>query len=145
MAEKEKVEVCNETMTIGMDIDEKTVIVENIEMKKVQIEGTTIAKCDYCNTDIGKYSELREENLISPEKFTRAIKNGLTPPEKYMDIFKGMGIGKKEIDAMIENWKTMAIQSQTPWALCDKCKIIISKFSDMKYSKIVGILEPSKM
>lgn len=137
MTEKEKIEVCDETMIIGVDTDEKTVVIENIDMGKVQIDGATIAICDYCNTKIGKYSELKEEDLISPEKFTMAIKNGLIPPENYIDTFKRLGAGNKEIAKIIENWKIMATQSQTPWALCDKCKVIINKFVDVKVANVV--------
>jgi len=81
-------------------------------------------KCDLCHAEI-----VEIKFRCSPEKFARAVKNGLTPNMQELNLSReqykkdfGVEFDDRGIPWIMSAWKKMAMVSETDWALCEKCK-----------------------
>lgn len=128
------VETWDETSTVEVDFKKRTATVIDSKVEKIKISGDTIAICDLCSCKIGMFKDVKY--IVSPEMMCRAIVGGLKPDKVINDnIAEFDDIPKIAIDIIYkdiyENWKRMAIASETPWALCDNCFKEIEKYDKM--------------
>jgi len=89
----------------------------------VDMDENTPAVCDLCNELIGALKDVK--HTYSPERFTRAILNGLLPEKILEAQLAWLNSKGRDIVAarklLIDSWKAMAMDSETDWAVCSEC------------------------
>jgi len=121
-------ETWTDEIEITEDAEHKTAVVNFINCGKIQVDPEKDAICDLCNNFISKFKDLSDKNIVQPETVTHAIKNGLMSQSKLCSSLLKTLRGR-ERTLFIENVKSLLLQSETPWALCDSCLKKVTEYS----------------
>ena len=101
---------------IILSADDEGLHIERVEVEKIKVDKNMLAICDLCSEPVCAFGDLKKENLMSPEKIIVAVDKGLLPAQILRVFDTGFSAG-----FLAEQWKELARNTETDWALCDGC------------------------
>jgi hypothetical protein len=117
-----RIEVPSETLLVEMG-DEGLNILETTMQMSSRDESAPM-QCDICSKPLGKMKDVK--HIESPESITIAVRKGFKPEQMLKateDMLKEEGEENPAqiLEIVLDSWKSIVDNSETPWALCEDC------------------------
>jgi hypothetical protein len=112
----------SETLLVEMG-DEGLNILETTMQMSSRDESAPM-QCDICSKPLGEMKDVKY--IESPESITIAVRNGFKPEQMLKATEKMLKEEGEEnpaqiLEIVLDSWKSIVDNSETPWALCEDC------------------------
>ena len=117
-----RIEVPSETLLVEMGDDGLNILETTMQMSSR--DESAPVQCDICSKPLGKMKDVK--HLESPESITIAVRNGFKPEQMLKATEKMLKEEGEEnpaqiLEIVLDSWKSIVDNSETPWALCEDC------------------------